>query len=64
MPFIAALLHGRLDRRGYRLLLRNLEAIDAAFESALQRHAAHPALARFDFAALARTPALRPTSRR
>ena len=62
---MAALLHGRLDRRGYRLLLRNLEAIYAALESALQRHAAHPAaLARFDFAALARTPALRPTSRR
>jgi heme oxygenase len=57
-PFIAALLRGRLDRCGYRLLLRNLKAIYAALEPALQRHAAHPALAPFDFAALARTPAL------
>ena len=57
-PFIAALLRGRLDRCGYRLLLRNLEAIYAALEPALQRHAAHPALAPFDFAALARRPAL------
>jgi len=57
-PFIAALLRGRLDRRGYLLLLRNLKAIYAALEPALHRHAAHPALARFDFAALARTDAL------
>ena len=57
-PLIAALLRGRLDRRGYLLLLRNLKAIYAALEPALNRHAAHPALARFDFAALARTAAL------
>jgi heme oxygenase len=57
-PFIAALLRGRVDRRGYLLLLRNLEAIYAALEPALRRHAAHPALSRFDFEALARTSAL------
>ena len=39
---IAALLRGRLDRLAYLALLRNLQAIYAALEPALQHHATHP----------------------
>lgn len=55
---IAALLRGRLDRHAYLSLLRNLQAIYAVLEPALQRHATHPAVAPFDLDALARVPAL------
>ncbi len=58
-PFMSVLLRGRMDRVAYRALLRNLHAIYAALEPALARHAAHPALAPFDFVALARLPPLR-----
>jgi heme oxygenase len=52
--FMAALLRGRLQRSAYIGLLHNLRAIYGALEPALQRHAAHPALARLDLKALAR----------
>jgi len=55
---IAALLRGRLDRHAYLALLQNLQAIYAALEPALRRHAAHPALAPFDLDALVRGAAL------
>ena len=57
--FMSALLHGRMDRAPYAALLRNLHAIYEALEPALARHAAHPALAPLDFAALTRLPSLR-----
>jgi heme oxygenase len=57
--FMSALLRGRMDRAAYAALLHNLQAIYAALEPALRRHAAHPALAPLDLAALARTQALR-----
>jgi len=48
------LLRGQLDRAGYCALLRNLHAIYAALEPALQRHAGHPAVAPVVFDALFR----------
>lgn len=42
---MAQLIKGRLGRKGYIALLRNLHAIYAALEAALNRHAAEPALA-------------------
>ena len=48
------LLHGQLDRAGYCALLRNLHAMYAALEPALQRHAGHPAVAPVVFKALFR----------
>lgn len=48
------LLRGQLGRTGYCALLRNLHAIYAALEPALQRHANHPAVAPVVFEALFR----------
>lgn len=53
-----ALLRGQLGRPGYTRLLRNLHALYAALEPALQVHAAHPLLSPFHDPALARLPAL------
>ena len=58
-PFMSALLRGRMNRDAYLALLHNLHAIYAALEPALQRHAAHPAIALFHLASLARTRSLR-----
>ena len=58
-PFMSVLLHGRMERPAYVALLRNLHAIYAAMEPALARHAAHPALAPLDLAALFRLASLR-----
>ena len=55
---MAALLRGRMDRDAYVALLRNLHAIYAALEPALQRHATHPAIAPFDLAPLLRSQSL------
>ena len=57
--FMSVLLRGRMERAAYAALLRNLHAIYDAMEPALARHAAHPALAPLDLAALARLPSLR-----
>ena len=57
-PFMQALLRGRLQRAAYAELLHELLAIYQALEPALRRHAAHPALAPFDLAPLARASAL------
>ena len=43
--FMGALLQGRMDRPSYCALLRNLHAIYAALEPALERHAQHPSVA-------------------
>lgn len=56
---MSALLRGRMNRDAYLALLHNLHAIYAALEPALQRHAAHPAIAPFDLASLARARSLR-----
>jgi heme oxygenase (biliverdin-producing, ferredoxin) len=48
------LLRGELPRAGYCLLLRNLHAIYAALEPALQRHAGHPQIRPWLHPALAR----------
>ena len=53
------LLRGRLDRHLYLLLLRNLHAIYAALESALNRHAESTLVAPVRFPLLFREPALR-----
>ncbi|MCE9656969.1 MAG: biliverdin-producing heme oxygenase [Burkholderiales bacterium] len=58
-PFMSTLLRGRMDRSAYVALLRNLQAIYAALEPALRRHAAHPALAALHDPALARSESLR-----
>jgi heme oxygenase len=58
-PFMATLLRGRMDRAAYAALLDNLEAIYAALEPALARHAAHPALAPLGLEALSRVGTLR-----
>ncbi|MEO8524686.1 MAG: biliverdin-producing heme oxygenase [Caldimonas sp.] len=57
-PFMAALLRGRMSRSAYVALLQNLHAIYATLEPALRRHAAHPAIAPFDLASLARSQSL------
>ncbi len=51
-------LRGQLGRAGYCALLRNLHAIYAALEPALQRHASHPAVAPVVFEALFREASL------
>lgn len=56
--FMGALLRGRMERPAYCALLRNLHAIYAALEPALQRHAQHPTIAPVFQPALWRTPAL------
>jgi len=53
-----ALLRGQLPLAGYLALLRNLQAIYAALEAGLARHAAHPQLAPLALDGLARAPAL------
>lgn len=53
-----ALLRGALPRAGFCRLQRNLHAVYAALEAALQRHAAAPALAVWCQPALARSAAL------
>ncbi len=56
--FMGALLRGRMQRPAYCALLRNLHAIYAAMEPALQRHAQYPMLAPVFQPALWRTRAL------
>ncbi len=56
--FMHRLLRGGMPRDAYCALLRNLQAIYAALEAALARHAALPAFAPFPMRALRRTPAL------
>ena len=56
--FMGALLRGRLEPVAYGALLRNLHPIYAALEPALERHAAHPAIAPIYLPSLWRTPAL------
>lgn len=56
--FMGALLRGRLQRPAYAALLRNLQAIYAALESALDRHCAHRAIAPIRLPGLARGPAI------
>jgi heme oxygenase len=53
------LLRGEMSRRAYGALLRNLLAVYAVLEPALQRHAAHPLLAPLHSPALRRAAALR-----
>lgn len=56
--FVRALLGGQVDRTGYCLLLASLHPIYAALESALLRHAQHPAISRVFSAELLRAAAL------
>ena len=58
-PFVSTMLRGALGRAAYVDLLRNLEPIYAALETALDRHAGEPALRTIDFTPLARTSRLR-----
>lgn len=53
-----SLLKGRMDRPGYSALLRNLHALYATLEPALERHADHPVLAPVMLPGLWRTSAL------
>lgn len=55
---MARLLRGDIDLAGYCVLLRNLHALYAALESALDWHAGDPELGRVRFPALFRAPAL------
>ena len=55
---MAELIHGRLPRERYSALLRNLHAVYAALEAALQRQPAHAAWARVDDPAKLRRTAL------
>lgn len=57
-PFVQALLRGRLERRGYALMLRSLFDIYAALEAGLDRHARHRAIVTTFDPALARRGAL------
>lgn len=57
-PFVSALLGGRLARRGYTALLRNLHDIYAALEDGLERHVRHAAIAPVRDEALARRDAI------
>ena len=56
--FMGELLRGRLERAAYGALLRNLHAVYAVLEPALERHAGHPAVAPIYLPPLWRTPAL------
>lgn len=56
--FMGVLLKGRMERRAYCALLRNLHGIYAVLEPALERHAQHPAIAPVYLPALWRGPAL------
>ena len=53
-----ALLRGQLPAVRFHQLQRNLHAVYAALEAALQRHASHPVLAPLQLAPLARSAAL------
>ena len=53
------LLHGRLDRRAYCLLLRNLHALYVALEGAMDRHAMATLVSPIRFPPLFRASALR-----
>ena len=57
-PLVRALLRGELDRCAYAALLAQLQALYAALEQGLERHAAEDVFAAFDFHALRRLPAL------
>ena len=52
------ILHGRITRSEYVGLLADLLVVYLALEGALESHAASPLVAPFDFAALARAPAI------
>lgn len=56
--FMSRLLRGDFERRHYVQLLHNLQALYAALEQALQRHAQHPAVAPVLLPPLWRSPAL------
>lgn len=56
--FVTALIRGELDATAYRALLSNLQALYAALESALARHATHACIAPLHLAPLYRAPAL------
>jgi len=56
--FVRALLGGQVDRAGYCLLLASLHPIYAALETAMQRHAHHPGIARVFSPELLREAAL------
>ena len=56
--FMGVLLRGRMERPAYCALLRNLHAIYAVLEPALERQAQHPVIAPVYQPALWRTPAL------
>lgn len=58
-PFMADLIGGRLDRRAYCLMLRNLEPVYRAMEGGLAAHARQPDVAPIIEPALFRTSALR-----
>jgi heme oxygenase (biliverdin-producing, ferredoxin) len=57
-PFVRALLGGRIQRRGYALLLRSLHTIYAALEAGLARQAQHPSIVSIASPALLREQAL------
>lgn len=57
--FMAVLLRGQMQRTSYCAMLRNLHAIYATLEPALQRQASHPQLAPLLLPRLWREPALR-----
>ncbi|RYF35336.1 MAG: biliverdin-producing heme oxygenase [Comamonadaceae bacterium] len=57
--FMGVLLRGQMQRAAYCAMLRNLHAIYAALEPALQRHAADPQLAPLLLPGLWREPGLR-----
>lgn len=52
------LLHGRIERRSYCVLLRNLHALYAALEAALRANSAHACIAPIYFPKLLRTDVL------
>jgi heme oxygenase len=56
--FMGALLRGQLERAAYGALLRNLHAIYAVLEPALERHAGDPAIAPVYLPSLWRTRSL------
>ena len=56
--FMGVLLRGKMEQAAYCALLRNLHAIYAALEPALERHATHPVIAPIFAPSLARTQSL------
>ena len=55
---MSALLRGQIDRAGYVIMQRNLHAIYAALEAALEQHSNHPALSPLGCARYRRLDAL------